>query len=120
MEYIQVSMTVEKREDAERIGREAVKSRLAACVQIVGPISSIYWWKDRVEESGEWLCLLKTRKDLFDPLAQRLRTLHPYEVPEIVAVPLTAGTPDYLRWIEQETREGVTVPLGDWEKNPRL
>jgi periplasmic divalent cation tolerance protein len=104
-EYIQVTMTVEKREDAERIGREAVENRLAACVQIVGPISSIYWWKGKVEESGEWLCLLKTRKDLFEPLTQKLRSLHPYEVPEIVAVPIIAGNPDYLRWIDQEAKK---------------
>ena len=105
-EYIQVSMTVEKREDAERIGREAVESRMAACVQIMGPVSSIYRWKGRMEESEEWLCLLKTRKDLFDQLAEKLRSLHPYEVPEIVAVPLIAGNPDYLCWIAEETRAG--------------
>lgn len=105
-EYIQVSMTVEKWEDAQRIGRQAVESRLAACVQIVGPISSTYWWKGRIEESEEWLCLLKTEKGLFEQLAQKLRALHPYEVPEIVAVPLIAGNPDYFRWIDQETRQG--------------
>ncbi|MEW6669749.1 MAG: divalent-cation tolerance protein CutA [Thermodesulfobacteriota bacterium] len=106
-EYMQVSTTVEKKEDAQRIGREAVKSRLAACVQIVGPISSIYWWKGQIEETEEWLCLMKTKKDLFEPLAQKLRALHPYEVPEIVAVPLIAGNPDYFRWVDQETRSVI-------------
>jgi periplasmic divalent cation tolerance protein len=102
-EYIQVSMTVDKRETARTIGREAVESRLAACVQIVGPISSTYRWKGHIEEAEEWLCLLKTREDLFEQLEQKLRALHPYEVPEIVAVPLVAGNPNYLQWIDRET-----------------
>lgn len=104
-EYIQVSMTVEKKEDAQRIGREAVESRLAACVQISGPITSLYWWKGRIEEAEEWLCLLKTEMRLFEELVSKLRALHPYEVPEIVAVPLAAGSADYLRWIDQEVKK---------------
>lgn len=104
-EYIQVSMTVEKKEDAQRIGREAVESRLAACVQISGPITSLYWWKGRIEEAEEWLCLLKTERRLFEELVSKLRALHPYEVPEIVAVPLVAGSADYLRWIDQEVKK---------------
>jgi periplasmic divalent cation tolerance protein len=104
-EYIQVSMTVEKKEDAQRIGREAVESRLAACVQISGPITSLYWWKGRIEETEEWLCLLKTQKRLFEELVSKLRALHPYEVPEVVAVPLVAGSADYLRWIDQEVKK---------------
>lgn len=102
-EYVQVFTTVEKREDADRIAARAVQKRVAACAQILGPIHSLYWWKGRVEEAGEWLCVLKTRRDLFSALEQEIRSLHPYEVPEIIALPIVAGTEAYLNWIDRET-----------------
>jgi len=102
-EYIQVFTTVEKREDADRIASEAVRKRVAVCAQILGPIRSIYWWKGKVEEAGEWLCVLKTRKDLFPALEKEIKSLHPYEVPEIIALPIVAGSEAYLKWIESET-----------------
>ena len=104
--YIQVSTTVEKREDADRIAKTLVESRMAACVQVIGPIRSTYWWKGRVEEAGEWLCVMKTREDLYADLEAGLKAVHPYEVPEIVAVPVVKGSELYLRWIEEETRKG--------------
>jgi periplasmic divalent cation tolerance protein len=102
--YIQVSTTVEKKEDAERIARTLVETRMAACVQVIGPIRSTYWWKGKVEEAGEWLCMMKTREELYPDLEASLRALHPYEVPEIVAVPVVEGSEPYLRWIDEETK----------------
>jgi periplasmic divalent cation tolerance protein len=104
-EYIQVFTTVEKREDADRIASAVVHKRVAACAQIVGPIHSTYWWKGKVEEAVEWLCMMKTRKDLFSALEKEIRNVHPYEVPEIIALPIVAGSPPYLQWIEAETQK---------------
>jgi len=102
-EYIQVVTTVEKREDADRIASEAVRKRVAACAQILGPIRSTYWWKGKVEEAGEWFCLLKTRRDLFPALEKEIKRNHPYDVPEIIALPIVAGSEAYLKWIDDET-----------------
>jgi periplasmic divalent cation tolerance protein len=102
-DYIQVFTTMDKEEDARRIGRSMVEKRLAACAQILGPITSIYRWKDKVEEAKEWLCILKSRKSLFQGLEQGIRGVHPYEVPEIVALPIESGSREYLSWLEEET-----------------
>jgi periplasmic divalent cation tolerance protein len=104
--YIQVSTTVEKKEDADRIAKILVETRVAACVQVIGPIRSTYWWKGKVEEASEWLCVMKTREKLYSDLEASLKAVHPYQVPEIVAVPLTKGSEGYLRWIEEETKKG--------------
>ena len=104
--YIQVSTTVEKKEDADSIAKILVETRVAACVQVIGPIRSTYWWKGKVEEASEWLCVMKTREELYSDLEASLKAVHPYEVPEIVAVPLTKGSEGYLRWIEEETKKG--------------
>jgi len=107
-EYIQVFTTVEKKEDADRIASAVVRKRVAACAQILGPIHSTYWWKGKVEEAGEWLCVMKTRKDLFSDLEKEIRSMHPYEVPEIIALPIVAGSKSYLEWIDEETKQPVT------------
>lgn len=103
-EYLQVFTTLEKREDAGRIAKAIVEKRLAACVQVIGPIMSSYWWEGKVQTAEEWLCLMKTRKNLYPRLEEALRAIHPYDVPEIVAVPIVAGHADYLNWLNQEAR----------------
>ena len=105
-EYIQVSTTAEKQEDARRIAREVVEKRLAACAQVTGPISSTYWWNGKIEEAEEWLCVMKSRKDLYEHLEKAIKDIHPYKVPEIVAVPLLAGSRDYLEWLRNEVTRG--------------
>ncbi len=102
-----VFTTFEKREDAERALRALVEQRLAACVQIVGPMTSIYRWKGKIETASELLCLIKTRRALFPQLEQTLTGLHPYEVPQIVAVPIEKGNAPYLRWLEEETASSL-------------
>jgi periplasmic divalent cation tolerance protein len=95
----QVTTTLPDRDSANRIGRRLVEERLAACAQVVGPVASVYWWQGEVETAGEWYCHLKTTASRVDALMDRLRQLHPYETPEIVALPVTEGDPAYLRWI---------------------
>lgn len=102
---IQVFTTTEKKEDARKIAREVVRRRLAACVQIIGPVSSTYWWKEGIEEAEEWLCVVKSREELYEELEKAIRDVHPYEVPEILAMPVVKGSPDYLRWLDRETSE---------------
>jgi periplasmic divalent cation tolerance protein len=101
-EYIQVFTTVERREDAERIADMLVGKRLAGCVQIIGPITSTYRWKGNVETAEEWLCVIKSEKNLYVELEEAIREVHPYETPEIVAVPIVAGDREYLKWLDDE------------------
>jgi periplasmic divalent cation tolerance protein len=80
-----------------------VEQKLAACVQINGPIESTYRWKGKVETSTEWLCLIKTWEDLFGKVEAAIKKLHPYETPEIIAVPIVKGSKEYLTWLDAET-----------------
>jgi periplasmic divalent cation tolerance protein len=104
--FVQVSTTVEKREDAEKIAALVVEKRLAACVQVLGPVKSTYWWQGKVEDAEEWLCLMKTRQDLYKPLEKAIKSIHSYDEPEIVALPIVEGSEGYLRWIDEETSGG--------------
>jgi periplasmic divalent cation tolerance protein len=99
---IQVTTTTSKEEEARRLGRAMVEKRLAACAQVLGPVSSVYWWQGKMEEAAEWLCVFKTRGALFEQLEKEIRRIHPYEVPEIVALPIADGSRDYLEWIRKE------------------
>lgn len=105
-EYIQVVTTTEHREDAEAIARTLVEERLAACVQIVGPVTSIYRWQGKVNTTEEWQCWAKSRRDLYDRIEETIRRLHPYQVPEILAVAVLAGSADYLAWLDGEIKFG--------------
>ena len=101
-EYIQVLTTVEHREDAERIARTLVEERLAACVQVLGPITSTYCWHSAIETAEEWQCWAKTRRELYGGVEAAIRREHPYEVPEILATAVLAGGKDYLAWIDAQ------------------
>lgn len=100
---IDVWINCPDRGTAQRIGRALVERRLAACANIFGEIDSIYHWQGRIEEAREVPLLLKTRHDLFEPLATAARALHPYEVPAIHAVAAAAVAPDYSDWLRAET-----------------
>jgi len=104
--YIQVFTTTDKREEAERIAKAIVERRLAGCVQILGPIRSTYWWKGKLETAEEWLLFIKSSEDLYERLERAIKELHPYEVPEIIAMPIVAGSEDYLGWLRGEIGEG--------------
>jgi len=105
-ETVQVVTTTETKSDAQAIARAVVEKRLAACVQIIGPITSTYWWQGEIETAEEWLCLIKTRADLFEQLEAAIKEVHPYDVPEILAVPVVAGSEDYLAWLDRELGKG--------------
>jgi periplasmic divalent cation tolerance protein len=100
----QVTMTAATEDEATRLGRMVVERRLAACAQVSGPISSTYRWAGEITSASEWVCTMKTTGDRLDPLFTALRQAHSYEVPEIIAVPIAAGDPDYLAWIEDGSR----------------
>jgi periplasmic divalent cation tolerance protein len=103
-DYIQVVTTTARREDADAIARALVAERLAACVQVSGPITSTYRWKGAVETSQEWQCCAKSRRELYGEIEQAIRRLHPYEEPEILATPIVEGSPGYVRWIDEEVK----------------
>lgn len=104
MDLIQVVTTTDSREAANSIAMAAVRTRLAACAQVSGPIHSTYWWQGEVTVAEEWICTLKTRKDLFDDLEVAILEVHTYEVPEIIAVPIDRGSAGYLDWIHANLR----------------
>lgn len=101
-EYIQITTTTQKKEDAEKIAQALLEKRLAGCVQIVGPILSTYWWKGQIEKASEWQCIVKTRNDLYAKVEKIIKENHPYEVPEIMATFIVAGSKDYLEWLHEE------------------
>jgi len=103
-EYIQVLTTVENKADAEKIARSLVAEKLAACVQILGPLTSYFHWQGKLDTAGEYLCLIKSRNDLFAELETAIKDLHPYEVPEILAIPVVKGGKEYLEWMAAELR----------------
>jgi periplasmic divalent cation tolerance protein len=102
--FIQVITTTAQKEDAEKIASTLVEKRLAACVQIIGPIRSIYRWQGNIEREEEWLCQIKSRRDLFDAVDQTIRAIHPYETPEIIALPILVGNEGYLTWLQNELK----------------
>ena len=104
--YIQVLTTAGTKEDAQKIAQSVVEKRLAGCVQVIGPIASTYWWEGKIETTEEWLCIVKSREDLYKELEREIQQIHPYKVPEILAVPMVEGSQSYLEWLEGELRKG--------------
>jgi len=103
---VQVFTTTGKEDDARRIADALVERRLAACVQILGPVTSTYRWQGKIETAGEWLCIIKSRREVYEELEAAVRELHPYDVPEILALPVVAGSGDYLDWLRAALIEG--------------
>ena len=103
-EYIQVITTVEHRIDAEKIVKSLLEKRLAACAQIIGPMASYFHWQGKLDSAQEYLCLIKSRNDLFGELEAEIKNIHPYEVPEILATQITKGGSDYLNWLAAELK----------------
>jgi periplasmic divalent cation tolerance protein len=99
---IVVLSSCESEEHAARLARHLVERRLAACVSVTGSARSVYHWKGEMEESTEWLLLIKTRRDLFPALRAEIAKEHSYEVPELLALPVVEGSESYLEWLDRE------------------
>ncbi|MEJ2207867.1 MAG: divalent-cation tolerance protein CutA [Anaerolineae bacterium] len=106
IEHLVVLVTAGSEEEALKIARGLVKSMLAACVNIVPGITSIYRWQDEVQEDHEWLLVVKTRWDVLDEVIQQVQALHSYDVPEVIALPLVGGSQDYLHWLDRGVERG--------------
>ncbi|MEX2560694.1 MAG: divalent-cation tolerance protein CutA [Pirellulales bacterium] len=101
-DYIQVVSTTARKEQARAIADELLQRRLAACVQIGGPIESSYWWQGNIETSEEWQLIIKSRADLYPELEQAVLALHPYDVPELLVTRVETGHAAYLEWMAGE------------------
>lgn len=103
-EYIQVTTTTETQADAQTIASAVVEKRLAACAQVIGPITSTYWWQGEIETTEEWLCVIKSKAALYEELERGIRAIHPYEEPEIIATQIVKGSQGYLAWLDENAR----------------
>jgi periplasmic divalent cation tolerance protein len=99
--YLLVLTTIGSEDDAARLGKTLVEKQLVACVNILGPVRSVFTWKGKLEDDSERLLLMKTRSDRYPELEATLRELHPYEVPEVIAVPIEQASGAYLSWIDE-------------------
>ncbi|MGD8626979.1 MAG: divalent-cation tolerance protein CutA [Anaerolineae bacterium] len=105
-EPLVVLMTAGSEQEAEQIGEALVKSLLAACVNVVPGVTSIYRWEGAIQRDREWLLIAKTRRDVLDEFIDFVLELHSYDVPEILALPLVGGNEAYLRWLDREVEGG--------------
>jgi periplasmic divalent cation tolerance protein len=99
--YIVIFITTKDAEEAEKISKALVKRRLAACVSTVPEVSSRFWWKDKLDNAKESLLVVKTKDSLLPEIIKSVKKIHSYSVPEIIALPIVGGNPDYLDWIRQ-------------------
>src|SRR5574337_708132 len=104
MTHIVVLITTSSKDEAEKIGKVLVESRLAACVNIVEPVRSLFRWQGAIEHQEEALMLVKSRNDLLPSMIQVVKELHSYTVPEVIALPILAGSSDYISWLDESIR----------------
>jgi periplasmic divalent cation tolerance protein len=107
-EAIQLVSTTAEKQDAEKLAQAVLDRRLAACVQISGPIESRYWWNGRIETATEWTLTIKTRHDFYKQVERLLLELHPYDEPEIMATPVVEISAGYLKWLEEQVSQPKT------------
>ena len=101
--HVIIAVTCPDDKTAEHISESVLRERLAACVNTISGIKSRYWWKGRIEGSEECMLLIKTRKALFRKVEKAVKENHPYDIPEVIAIPIGSGSKDYLSWIDSET-----------------
>lgn len=104
-EHSLVLSAIDSREAAEQIAHHVVEERLAACVSIISDITSVYKWEGALERASESLMVIKTTRERLPQLIERIKELHTYELPEVIALPIEDGYPPYLEWIVSETTE---------------
>jgi periplasmic divalent cation tolerance protein len=101
--YVQVVTTTDSPDLANSIAQTLLEKRAAACVQVFGPVKSKYWWKGKIEEAAEWVCMIKARSADYERIEALISEAHSYDVPEILAFPVQQGSRRYLEWLEGET-----------------
>lgn len=99
---IVVTTSFEKKEDAANLGKQLLQKRLIACAQVSGPVDSLYWWQGKIQQEKEYTLLMKSRQSLWHPLREEVERLHPYDVPEIIATPVSSVSDDYREWLLEE------------------
>lgn len=114
-EFVQITTTTGTRHDAEQIAAELVSRRLVGCAQVTGPITSTFRWQGKVEAAEEWMCTLKTSREQLAAIQRVFEAIHPYEVPELIAVPIVDGGAAYLKWLAEQVGEGREQGAGSGE-----
>ena len=102
-QFVGVLVTCGSEEEASKIAHALVNEKLAACANMISPIRSIYRWQGKICDEREWLLVVKTRETRFQDLEKRVKSLHSYQVPEIISLPILAGSSSYLSWLEEST-----------------
>ena len=106
MRFILVLVTTSSRDEAEKIAHSLLKEKLIACANIFGPVSSLFWWESKIDAAEEYLIFMKSEERLFEEITKRVRQLHSYEVPEIIALPIINGSSSYLEWLKSSLKPG--------------
>ncbi|CUS92897.1 divalent cation tolerance protein [Candidatus Kryptobacter tengchongensis] len=104
-DYIVVLITTPNVIEARKISKTLVEEKLAACCNVIEKVNSIYFWQNNIEDDFESLIIIKTRKDVFPELVKRVKELHKYTVPEIIAIPIIEGSDSYLNWIDETVKQ---------------
>jgi len=104
-DYLQIMVTAQNNKDLQKISDILLENRLVVCAQIYGPIESKYVWKQNVEKASEWLCIFKTHSNLFDEIVEIIEENHPYEIPEILGIPVAAVSIKYEQWMIKELKD---------------
>lgn len=104
--YRMIYVTAKDADEAKKIGKVLLLDRLVACVNIIDKIKSMYWWEGKIQEEGEALLIAKTRRKLVSKVIERVKEIHSYSCPCVTALPITEGSSEFLKWIEEETRKG--------------
>ena len=104
IQHIVILITAKNRQEAKKIARGLLEARLIACANIMDGVESTFWWQGKIDTSKEVLLVLKTRKTLFKKILALVKSLHSYQTPEIIALPIVQGSEDYLKWVNLSTR----------------
>ena len=103
--YLLVMTTVPDAEVGQIIAEKVIEERLAACVTLQAACQSLYWWQGKITQDQEHILFIKTKKESYPDLEEKIHQVHPYDIPEIIALPIFTGSKDYLHWIDKETQE---------------
>jgi periplasmic divalent cation tolerance protein len=104
MSYILIFITAKNKKEASMLAKNLLEDKLIACANIIDGVQSLFWWQGKIDSSKETLLILKTKKVLFKKIMEKVKSLHSYQTPEIIALPLTHGSQDYLQWLNSSTR----------------